>query len=279
MGSGVRTSIGLPGIVAVAILLASTPADAGGGVRGKRVTKAAWKLVTRPIRRASEKQIGEQEGRLADVRARALAHERATIFGPLHGRLDRAHGQLQKARSGNPFKAKKNLTEARETIDSEDTLLRRFEGAAAPSAGKPPAPRVKSRAMGLFGRRGQKKSAGAAERETGRAEHDSWMSVMLTREPTRTRSPFDYKLSNFRPRSGPDAHNRGDSVKGIGARALWVDAEVALVRTDTGPDIFLPTRELDVAARERLESGSKVVVDVVYHATGGVVATNPRFDD
>ena len=278
MGPGVRT-LGFPGMVAVAVLLASTPADAGGAARGKRVTKAAWKLVTRPIRRASEKQIGEQEGRLADVRARAFAHERATIFGPLHGRLDKAEGKLQQARTGNPFKAKKNLTEARETIDAEDTLLRRYEGAAAPPAGKAPPPRVKSRALGLFGRRGQKTGAGNAERETGRVEHDSWMTVMLTREPTRTRSPFDYKLSNFRPRSGPDAHNRGDSVKGIGARALWVDAEVALVRTDTGPDIFLPTRELDAASRDRLASGGKIVVDVVYHPTGGVVATRPRLDD
>lgn len=146
-----------------------------------------------------------------------------------------------------------------------------------PRSGPPTGIRARIKGF-FFGRRGQAKPLRGSQTEAAQVELDRWMSVLVAREPTRTRSPLDYKLSNFRPRSGPKAHNRGDSVKAIGARALWVDAEVALVRTDTGPDIFLPTRGLDDAARQRLAAGARITIDVVYHGTGGVVASNPRFD-
>lgn len=117
-----RTAIWIVALAVLAPLLLAGPADAAP--RGKRATKAAaWKLVSRPFRRVSEKEIGTQERRLASVRARALTHHRATVFGPLHGRLDQAQGQLSKARSGSPFAAKKNLSQARQTIDEGEALL------------------------------------------------------------------------------------------------------------------------------------------------------------
>ena len=129
----------------------------------------------------------------------------------------------------------------------------------------------------FLGRKAKKQQGSSSDpRGTARAEAGRWMELALRFEPGLTRSPMDWKLSNFRPRSRPRG---GTSVVGVGARAVWVEGDVALIRTDPGPDIFLPTRTLDAAARARLVSGAKLKVDVVLHATGGVVATNPRFDD
>ena len=150
------------------------------------------------------------------------------------------------------------------------------------AAGRPPrsgpptglGARIKS---AFFGRKAKKQQAqGADPRATAGAEAGRWMELAMRREPTRTRSPMEWRLSNFRPRSRPGG---GNSVVGVGARAVWVEGDVALIRTDPGPDIFLPTGTLDAAGRARLVDGARLKVDVVLHATGGVVATNPRFDD
>ena len=153
-------------------------------------------------------------------------------------------------------------------------------GVVEASRVKPGPPRIGLRARlkrVFLGRRAARQHAPASDpRGTARADHDRWLGLALQREPTRTRSPFEWRLANFRPRTRPGG---GTSVKGVGARVLWVEADVALIRTDPGPDIFLPTRQLDAAARAKVVAGRKVVVDVVHHPTGGVVADNPRFDD
>jgi hypothetical protein len=130
MTVGARTRTWLAGVALLSVvLLAATPAAAGkpGAVRARAVAARVWKKVVRPIRRVREAELGALEGRLGAVRARALKHQRATIFGPLHRSLDEAHGQIQKARSGNPLAARKNVAAARQTIERQEAHMTRHE--------------------------------------------------------------------------------------------------------------------------------------------------------
>lgn len=114
------------------------------------------------------------------------------------------------------------------------------------------------------------------QKRSARAQQGRWTLLATRFDPTLTRSPFAFKLSQFRPAA--ERRRKSPIVRGVRARTLWVHKEVALVRTASGPEIFLPTAGMDGAARDRLVSGRDVVVDVKQHPGGGVVAANPRFE-
>ena len=105
-----------------------------------------------------------------------------------------------------------------------------------------------------------------------RAEHGRWVEIAARHDPSLARSPFRFKLSQFKGRGGV----RRGRVDGEAARVRWVDGEVALVATASGPEIFLGTADLDPDVARLVRPGARIVVEVERHPAGGVMAVNPR---
>ena len=100
--------------------------------------------------------------------------------------------------------------------------------------------------------------------EPARSRHDEAL----------TRSPFRVPLKKLRGQ--PGLRRDIDRVQGEAATVLWVEADVAMVRTASGPAIFLGLEHLPRTVADSVRPDQALVVDVVRHPGGGVIAVNPR---